>query len=103
MSCCFIVAAMTAIQSQVVGLSSITILGPHRFLASSNVALNLVDLLTELLLSFGLFIELFSHTVELGPGVRLGGLRTLGFLISLRCHLKSCCAPLHRFLLAILN
>ena len=87
----------------VVGLSSIAILGPHCFLASRYVALNLVDLLTEPLLSYGLFIELSSHAVELGPGVGLGGLRTLGLPISFRCHLKSCCAPLHGFLLAILN
>ena len=94
---------MAAIQSHVVGHSSFAFLCPHRFLANSNVAPDFVDLLTELLLSNGLFIESFSHAVKLGPSIRLGGLRTLSFLISLRCHLKSCCAPLHRFLLAILN
>lgn len=92
-----------AIQSHFVGLYSFAFLSSQCFLASSNVAPDLVDLLTELLLSYGLFIKLSSHAVELDSVIRLGGLRTLGFLISLRCHLKSCCAPLHGFLLAILN
>ena len=96
-------AMIAAIQSHFVGLRSFASLSSHSFLTSSNVASDFVDLLTELLLSYGLFIELFSHAIELGSVIRLGGLRTLGFLISLRCHLKSCCAPLHGFLLAILN
>ena len=78
-----------AIQSHFVGLYSFALLSSHCFLASSNVAPDLVDLLTELLLSYGLFIKLSSHAVELDSVIRLGGLRTLGFLISLRCHLKS--------------
>ena len=65
-----------AIQSHFVGLYSFALLSSHRFLASSNVAPDLIDLLTELLLSYGLFIDLFSHAVELGSVVRLGGLRT---------------------------
>lgn len=78
-----------AIQSHFVGLCSLAFLSSHCFLASGNVAPDLIDLLTELLLSYGLFIDLSSHAVELGSVVRLGGLRTLSFLISRRCFLKS--------------
>ena len=89
---CFVVFDLlrwAAIQSHFVGLCSLAFLSSHCFLASSNVAPDLVDLLTELLLSYGLFIDLSSHAVELGPVVRLGGLRALGFLICRRCFLKS--------------
>ena len=87
----FELATMAAIQSHFVApfSSKAFVLGSQCLLASRHVALDLVNLLTELLLSPGLFIELASHAVELGPGVRLGGLGSPGLLSSLRRFLKS--------------